>query len=83
MIAGMSDKTADVLMGSGPVMEAGELARVLRTTDTQLGAGFFGKSRADLLAEIERTMHALDTYPTTPVLPDVELSIPMPRWADL
>jgi hypothetical protein len=78
----MSYKTAAILMGSGPVMELGELARVMRNTDTQL-AGALPQSRPDLMAEIERTMRALESYPTTPVLPDVELNIPMPKWADL
>jgi len=83
MIAGMSDKTADVFMGLVSVMESGELARVLRVTDTQLGAGFVGISWAELMAEIERTMLALESYPATPSLPDVELSMPMPQWESL
>ena len=82
MIAGMSDKTADTLMGTAPVMELGDLARILRNTDTQL-AGELPESRPDLMAEIERTMQALESYPSTPALPDVELSMQMPRWADL
>ena len=81
-VAPMSAATADVLMGGAPVMEAGELARVMRNTDTQLG-GALPRSRPELMAEIERTMQALESYPTTPALPDVELSIPMPKWADL
>ena len=82
MIGKMSATTADVLMGTAPVMEAGELARILRNTDTQL-AGALPQSRPELMAEIERTMQALDTYPIIPVLPDVELNISMPKWADL
>ena len=82
MIARMSDATADVLMGGAPVMEAGELARVMRNTDTQLG-GALPRSRPELMAEIERTMQALESYPTTPALPNIELSLPMPVWADL
>ena len=82
MIARMSDATADVLMGGAPVMEAGELARALRHTDMQLKVAE-GQTRAELLAGVDRTMQALESYPTTPALPDIELSLPMPVWADL
>ena len=82
MIGKMSATTADTLMGSAPVMELGDLACVMRNTDTQLG-GELPESRPELMAEIERTMRALESYPSTPVLPDVELSMQMPRWADL
>ena len=81
-VAPMSAATADVLMGGASVMEAGELARALRHTDMQLKVAE-GQTRAELLAGVDRTMQALESYPTTPALPNIELSLPMPVWADL
>ena len=40
-------------------------------------------TRPQILAGIERTMAALEAYPTVPdLLAGVELTLPMPSWED-
>ena len=80
----LSTTAADTLFGTpAAALEAGDLASITRRTEAALKLSLHDFTRADILAEIERTMQALESYPSTPALPDVELSIPMPKWSDL
>ena len=79
----MSDKTADVLLGATVTLEAGQLAGITRRTDTALALSLHDMTRPQILAEVERTMAALESYPTVPdMLSGVELTLPMPSWED-
>ena len=79
----MSDKTADVLLGATVTLEAGQLAGITRRTDAALAVSLHEMTRPQILAGIERTMAALEAYPTVPdLLAGVELSLPMPSWED-
>ena len=79
----MSDKTADVLLGATVTLEAGQLAGITRRTDTALAVSLHEMTRPQILAEVERTMAALEAYPATPdLLAGVELTLPMPSWED-
>ena len=79
----MSDKTADVLLGATVTLEAGHLAGITRRTDAALAVSLHEMTRPQILAEVERTMAALEAYPTVPdLLAGVELSLPMPSWED-
>ena len=79
----MSDKTADVLLGATATLEAGHLAGITRRTDTALAVSLHEMTRPQILAEVERTMAALEAYPATPdLLAGVELTLPMPSWED-
>ena len=64
-------------------LEAGQLAGITRRTDTALAASLHDMTRPQILAEVERTMAALESYPTVPdLLAGVELTLPMPSWED-
>ena len=79
----MSTKTADVLLGATVTLEAGQLAGITRRTDGLLAVSLHDMTRPQILAGIERTMAALEAYPTVPdLLAGVELSLPMPSWED-
>ena len=79
----MSTKTADVLLGATVTLEAGQLASITRRTDAALAVSLHEMTRPQILAGIERTMAALEAYPTVPdLLAGVELSLPMPSWED-
>ena len=79
----MSTKTADVLLGAIVTLEAGQLASITRRTDGLLAVSLHEMTRPQILAGIERTMAALEAYPTVPdLLAGVELSLPMPSWED-
>ena len=79
----MSTKTADVLLGATVTLEAGQLAGITRRTDGLLAVSLHEMTRPQILAGIERTMAALEAYPTVPdLLAGVELSLPMPSWED-
>ncbi len=79
----MSDKTADVLLGATVTLEAGQLAGITRRTDGLLAVSLHEMTRPQILAGIERTMAALEAYPTVPdLLAGVELTLPMPSWED-
>ena len=79
----MSTKTADVLLGATATLEAGPLAGITRRTDTALAVSLHDMTRPQILAEVERTMAALEAYPTTPdLLAGVDLTLPMPSWED-
>ena len=79
----MSTKTADVLFGATVTLEAGHLAGITRRTDTALAVSLHDMTRPQILAEVERTMAALESYPTVPdLLAGVELTLPMPSWED-
>ena len=79
----MSTKTADVLFGATVTLEAGQLAGITRRTDGLLAVSLHEMTRPQILAGIERTMAALEAYPTVPdLLAGVELSLPMPSWED-
>jgi len=79
----MSTKTADVLLGATVTLEAGQLAGITRRTDGLLAVSLHEMTRPQILAGIERTMAALEAYPTVPdLLAGVELTLPMPSWED-
>ena len=79
----MSDKTADVLLGATVTLEAGQLAGITRRTNAALAVSLHEMTRPQILAGIERTMAALEAYPTVPdLLAGVELTLPMPSWED-
>ena len=79
----MSDKTADVLLGATVTLEAGQLASIIRRTDGLLAVSLHEMTRPQILAGIERTMAALEAYPTVPdLLAGVELTLPMPSWEE-
>ena len=79
----MSTKTADVLFGATVTLEAGQLAGITRRTDAALAVSLHEMTRPQILAGIERTMAALEAYPTVPdLLAGVELTLPMPSWED-
>ena len=79
----MSTKTADVLLGATVTLEAGQLAGITRRTDGLLAGSLHEMTRPQILAGIERTMAALEAYPTVPdLLAGVELTLPMPSWED-
>ena len=79
----MSIKTADVLFGATVTLEAGQLAGITRRTDCLLAVSLHDMTRPQILAEVERTMAALEAYPTVPdLLAGVELTLPMPSWED-
>ena len=79
----MSTKTADVLLGATVTLEAGQLAGITRCTDGLLAVSLHDMTRPQILAGIERTMAALEAYPTVPdLLAGVELTLPMPSWED-
>ena len=79
----MSTKTADVLFGATVTLEAGQLAGITRRTDGLLAVSLHEMTRPQILAGIERTMAALEAYPTVPdLLAGVELTLPMPSWED-
>ena len=79
----MSTKTADVLLGATVTLEAGQLASIIRRTDGLLAVSLHEMTRPQILAGIERTMAALEAYPTVPdLLAGVELTLPMPSWED-
>ena len=79
----MSTKTADVLLGATVTLEAGQLASITRRTDGLLAVSLHEMTRPQILAGIERTMAALEAYPTVPdLLAGVELTLPMPSWED-
>jgi hypothetical protein len=80
-LAYMSTATADIVIGGAVTLEAGELASLGRRTDSLIGLSLHDYTRAQLLAEVERTSVALESYPTTPTLPVVDLS--MPAFADM
>ena len=76
----MSATTADIIFGGGVTLEAGELAGFDRRTDHLIGLGLGGFTRPELLAEVDRTMRALESYPAVPKnLPDLS----MPAFADM
>ena len=79
----MSTKTADVLFGATVTLEAGQLAGITRRTDGLLAVSLHDMTRPQILAGIERTMAALEAYPTVPdLLAGVELTLPMPSWEE-
>ena len=79
----MSTKTADVLLGATVTLEAGQLAGITRRTDGLLAVSLHEMTRPQILAGNERTMAALEAYPTVPdLLAGVELTLPMPSWED-
>ena len=79
----MSTKPADVLLGATVTLEAGQLAGITRRTDGLLAVSLHDMTRPQILAGIERTMAALEAYPTVPdLLAGVELTLPMPSWED-
>ena len=79
----MSTKTADVLLGATVTLEAGQLAGITRRTDGLLAVSLHEMTRPQILTGIERTMAALEAYPTVPdLLAGVELTLPMPSWED-
>ncbi len=79
----MSTKTADVLLGATATLEAGDLAGITRRTNGLLEFSLHDMTRPQILAEIERTMAALEAYPATPdLLAGVELTLPMPSWEE-
>ena len=79
----MSTKTADVLLGATVTLEAGQLAGITRRTDGLLAVSLHEMTRPQILAEVERTMAALESYPAVPdLLAGVELTLPMPSWED-
>ena len=79
----MSTKTADVLLGATVTLEAGQLAGITRRTDGLLAVSLHEMTRPQILAGIERTMAALEAYPTVPdLLAGVELTLPMPSWEE-
>ena len=79
----MSTATADVLFGATVTLEAGQLAGITRRTDGLLAVSLHEMTRPQILAGIERTMAALEAYPTVPdLLAGVELTLPMPSWED-
>ena len=65
-------------------LEAGQLAGITRRTDAALAVSLHEMTRPQILAEVERTMAALEAYPTVPdLLAGVELTLPMPEWSEL
>ena len=79
----MSTKTADVLLGATVTLEAGQLAGITRRTDGLLAVSLHAMTRPQILAGIERTMAALESYPAVPdLLAGVELTLPMPSWEE-
>jgi len=77
----MSASTADIIFGGGVTLEAGELAGFDRRTDHLIGLGLGGFTRPELLAEVDRTMRALESYPAVPTLPAADLTLP--AFADM
>ena len=83
LVPAMSTATADILLGATVTLEAGDLAGIARRTDTALAFSLHDMTRSQILAEVERTMAALESYPATPdLLAGVELTLPMPSWED-
>ena len=83
LVPAMSTATADILLGATVTLEAGHLAGIARRTDTALAFSLHDMTRSQILAEVERTMAALEAYPTVPdLLAGVELTLPMPSWED-
>ena len=86
-VATLSNAAADIVLGKpAATLEAGALAGITRRTEGALeviGQRLGGFTRAELLVEIDRTMAALEAYPTTPDLPDVELYLALPEWSEL
>ena len=81
----LSTTAADTLFGTPPAaLEAGDLAGIKRRTDAALKLSLHDFTRADILAEIDRTMAALEAYPTTPTLPALRLDdVALPVWSEL
>ena len=86
-VAVMSKSTADVLFGGGlvdPSLELGALLGFARWASELDAIDQRDLSRAQILAEIERTMAALEAYPRTPVLPALRLDdVALPDWSSL
>ena len=57
------------------------LAGFDRRTDHLIGLGLGGFTRSELLAEVDRTMRALESYPAVPTLPAADLTLP--AFADM
>ena len=85
-VATLSEAAAAVLFGApaDPGLELGALLSFARWSH-ELGAiDQHELTRAQILAEIDRTMVALDTYPKTPTLPEFDpAEMVMPAWAEL
>lgn len=81
----LSAAAADTLFGPpAPVLEAGALAGIDRRTQAALGLSLQDFTRAQILAEVDRTMAALEAYPRTPVLPQIRMDdVACPKWAEL
>jgi hypothetical protein len=77
----MSATTADIIFGGGVTLEAGELAGIDRRTDHLIGSSLGDFTRPELLAEVDRTMRALESYPAVPTLPAADLTLP--AFADM
>ena len=86
--ATLSITAADTVFGPATVaaevaLDVSDLPLIRFHTEAALSAGLDRFTWQGLLAEVDRTKRAIATYPTTPALPNVELSLPMPVWADL
>ena len=83
LVPAMSTATADILLGATVTLEAGQLVGITRRTDAALAVSLHEMKRPQILAEVERTMAALESYPTVPDLrAGVALTLPLPAWED-
>ena len=80
-VARMSTATADIVIGGAVTLEAGELASLSRRTESLIGLSLHDYTRAHLLAEVDRTSRALESYPAVPTLPAADLTLP--AFADM
>lgn len=66
LVPTLSDAAVNTILGPPPTLGVVELAVAKRRHEAALGQPLAAMSRPDLLAEVERTMAALENYPRTP-----------------
>lgn len=82
-VATLSDRCADIVIGGTKPATAAPTWTELQALANAVLPADMSVARSELLARVEWASAALDAYPATPQLPVMELTLPMPVWADL